>query len=78
MNDILPSDQQLKKMVYDIWRGGLNSELRNISSCMASRLRVATTPEFDKAIKKQLDRLVREKEIRRVRFLPKRPLYTIS
>ena len=75
---VLPSDHELVSMVFAIWRSCLNQELANISACMASKMRVCSTPEFDRAIKKQLDRLVREKRIRRTRFLPGRPAYTIS
>lgn len=74
----LPTDHQLSSLVYSMWHKGLNRELSNIVGCMASRMNVETTPEFTAAIKKQLDRLVREKEIRRQRFLPGRPFYTIA
>jgi hypothetical protein len=74
----LPSDHELIGMVYALWRSSLNQEVSNIAGCMASNLRVENTPEFSRAIKKQLDRLVREKRIRRTRFLPGRPTYTIA
>ena len=75
---VVPSDSQLEGMVFKMWRGGLSQEAYNISACMASEMRVDATPDFDRAIKKQLDRLVREKRICRARFLPGRPAYTIS
>ncbi len=75
---VLPSDSQLESMVFTLWCDSLNREAYNISACMASKMKVVATPEFDRAIKKQLDRLVREKRIRRTRFLPGRPAYTIS
>lgn len=75
---ILPSDHELEGMVFSLWRSSLSQEPGSISACMASKMNVEATDEFDRAIKKQLDRLVREKRIRRVRFLPGRPAYTIS
>ncbi len=75
---VLPSDYELEGMVFTLWHSSLNQEPINISACMASKMNVEATPEFDRAIKKQLDRLVREKRIRRTRFLPGRPAYTIS
>lgn len=75
---VLPSDHELVGMVHDLWNASLNLESGNIILCMASKMRVGHSSEFRKAVKKQLDRLVAEGKIRRARFLPGRPIYTIS
>lgn len=74
----LPTDHELKGMVFSLWHGSLNRELPNILGCMASRMRVQRSKEWDEAVFKQLKRLVREGELRRERFLPGRPSYTIA
>lgn len=73
----LPTDAELRHMVFSMWYDGLNLERFNISACTASRMKIPWSEEFDAAIYSQLKRLVREGELRRQRFLPGRPYYTI-
>ena len=74
----LPTDHELVSMIHSLWNDSLSRELLNISLCMASQLRVEHSDTFSKEVHKQLKRLVREGKLRRERFLPGRPSYTIT
>jgi hypothetical protein len=74
----LPTDHEICSLVFRMWRGGMNLELRSIALCMASNKRIDVAKEYDafeKHIHTRLKALVRSGDLRRVRFLPGRPNY---
>lgn len=73
-----PTDHELVSLVHSMWNGGLNLEAHNIIACMESKLRVDGDAVWRLQVHAQLKRLVRERKLRRVRFLPGRPKYTIA
>lgn len=72
------TDFDITRMVFSMWEGSLNRESRSIALCLASKFRVEATPEFLSWVDDRLKDLVRSGDIRRQRFLPKRPFYTIA
>ncbi len=74
----LPTDFQVKSFVFRMRSNGGNLECFNITACLASNMRVKNDWNFKKHVESALKRLVRNKELRRTKFLPGRPFYTIS
>lgn len=77
----LPTDFEIKSMVFGMWNYSLNLELRNIAACLHSQYAKgsgAMTDEFEKYVHTRLKALVKNGDLRRQRFLPGRPFYTIG
>jgi hypothetical protein len=78
----MPTDREIRSMVFRIWQKSLNGELMNITLCLlsASRQNGYTDTEFEEYkahVHTRLKALVKNDDIRRIRFLPGRPWYTI-
>lgn len=74
----LYTDHDVVSLVYSMWHDSLNLTLRNLSLCLASRIKVGWSEEFEKELHAALKRLVREGRLRRQRFQPGKPYYTIA
>jgi len=74
----MPSDFEIKSQVSRIWRSSISQETDNIVLCMASHLKVASTPEFTAYVEARLKALAKDGEIKRFLFLPGRWAYTIT
>lgn len=74
----MPSDFEIKSMVFRIYRSSISQEPSNIIACLASHLRVQNTPEFTAYVDQRLRALAKENEIKLFYLLPGRPAYTIS
>lgn len=80
----LPSDRQIVSMVHSLWRASLSLELHNIAGCLASQMsrehkeRIDNDEHFEAHVHVRLKALVKAGELRRARFLPGKPYYTIA
>lgn len=79
MSERLPTDFELTSLVFSMWSHSSNLEAGNIISCMHSQLRLKGAPSeaWRRNVHQQLKDLVRAGKLRRQRFLPGRPYYTI-
>lgn len=78
MNATNPTDFEIKGMIHRMWHSHLNLEILNISLCLASKLRVEYTDEFQAYVHTRIKAMVKKGDLRRQKFLPGRPYYTIS
>jgi len=83
--EYLPTDFEIKSTVYSMWRKGLNLEVHNISACLYSDLACkrklqhgVASDEFKAHVHTRLKAMVKAGDLRRQRFLPGRPFYTIG